>query len=96
MKKIKLTDFQITSFVTTLNPYNTQTIKGGSMETAVLPVCNPSNTCHTEAIQCTYNTDEPGCNPQGGSVERVCAGTVYANCPRSGEQAPTVGCTVIC
>lgn len=97
MKKIKLENLRVTSFITTIKPAKSRTIKGGG--TDVLPVCAPQETDHctiTNDTDCT-STDAPTCSNHGGSLVRVCAGTQEANCPRSGANAGTiVGCTQIC
>lgn len=99
MKKIKLENLKVTSFVTTINPVKSKTIKGGGL-TDELPVCNPqeTNACTASVdTDCITSTDLPTCSNNGISMVRICAGTNNADCPRSGANAGTVvGCTQIC
>ena len=91
MKKIKLENLKISSFVTSLDTKNAKTIKGGE-DTKVLPVCAPNDSeeCHPT------DTIEPYCTTNGTSLVKVCVGTHGAgDCPGNGQTA--VGCSdMIC
>lgn len=98
MKKIKLDNLKVTSFVTTINPAKSKTIKGGD-QTVDLPVCNPNESTEctdTQGITCT-STGDTDCTSTAGSIIRSCVESHAADCPRSGANAGTVvGCTQIC
>ena len=98
MKKIKLDNLKVTSFVTTITPAKSKTIKGGGL-TDDLPVCNPNESTEctvTEGHTCNSSGDT-NCTSNAGSIVRSCVESEVANCPRSGANAGTVvGCTLIC
>ena len=98
MKKIKLENLAVTSFVTTISALKSKTVKGRGL-TDDLPHCNPNDTIGCTASQIPACASAPNITCTiSKSIIRSCTDTnVAANCPRSGANGATlVGCSQIC
>lgn len=98
MKKIKLENLAVTSFVTTISALKSKTVKGGGL-TDDLPHCNPNDTigCTASQIPACESILDITCAVTK-SLARSCTDTnIVANCPRSGANGATLaGCSRIC